>query len=189
MQYPETSALGANIDTISSPTGTTELRRPISRVALQQWWANGDRRAPGTMFSYRSSDQRFTGKERDLESGLDWFSEALNPSNDQSSKDGQPAASIFATGRYYGPALGRFTSWDIPLWDQYAMDPQSWNLYPYIWNNPLTNIDHNEFYDFLRTGGGGVIGIRYLLSGDAGDLLKKAMKSLTQRHLAISTWR
>jgi hypothetical protein len=38
-------------------------------------------------------------------------------------------------------AQGRFTSADEPLVDQYAGDPQSWNLYGYVRNNPLSFID------------------------------------------------
>ncbi len=64
--------------------------------------------------------QKFTGKERDAESGLDYFG-----------------------ARYYGSSLSRFTSPDVPLNDQYAQDPQSWNLYSYVRNNPLSNIDPN----------------------------------------------
>jgi RHS repeat-associated protein len=61
--------------------------------------------------------QRFTAKERDAESGLDYFG-----------------------ARYYGSALGRFTSPDNGV-DQDAGDPQSWNLYSYVRNNPLSNVD------------------------------------------------
>jgi len=43
-------------------------------------------------------------------------------------------------GRYYGSALGRFTSPDDGS-DQVAANPQSWNLYSYVRNNPLTNVD------------------------------------------------
>jgi len=43
--------------------------------------------------------------------------------------------------RYYSGAQGRFTSPDEPLFDQYAGDPQSWNLYTYARNNPLQYID------------------------------------------------
>ncbi len=43
--------------------------------------------------------------------------------------------------RYYGSALGRFTSPDVPFADQYAGDPQSWNLYSYVRNNPLRYMD------------------------------------------------
>ncbi len=62
--------------------------------------------------------QKFTGKERDAESGLDYFG-----------------------ARYYGSALGRFTSPDKPLVDQFVYNPQSWNLYSYVRNNPLAFID------------------------------------------------
>jgi RHS repeat-associated protein len=70
-----------------------------------------------------SQFRQFTGKERDSESGLDYFG-----------------------ARYYGSALGRFTS---PDWSTkpeavpYATlsDPQSLNLYAYGRNNPVTNRD------------------------------------------------
>jgi RHS repeat-associated protein len=65
----------------------------------------------------------FTGKERDQESGLDFFG-----------------------ARYYGSALGRFTSPDWSATPQpvpYASlnDPQTLNLYAYVRNNPVTNRD------------------------------------------------
>jgi RHS repeat-associated protein len=61
---------------------------------------------------------RCTGKERDNETGLDYFG-----------------------ARYMSAAQGRFTSPDAPLADQHAADPQSWNLYSYVRNNPLRHID------------------------------------------------
>lgn len=64
--------------------------------------------------------QRFTGKERGAETGLDYFG-----------------------ARYMSAAQGRFTSPDAPFVDQHAADPQSWNLYSYVRNNPLRNIDVN----------------------------------------------
>lgn len=62
--------------------------------------------------------QKFTGKEHDSETGLNYFGV-----------------------RYYGAALGRFTSPDLPFADQKSNEPQSWNLYTYARNNPLTYID------------------------------------------------
>src|SRR5207245_2635157 len=59
---------------------------------------------------------KFTGKER--ESGLDNFG-----------------------ARYFGSTMGRFMSPDPPLLDQHIADPQSWNLYSYGRNNPLSYID------------------------------------------------
>ncbi len=61
---------------------------------------------------------RFTGKERDAETGLDYFG-----------------------ARYLSAAQGRFTSPDAPFADQHAEDPQSWNLYGYVRNNPLAAVD------------------------------------------------
>jgi RHS repeat-associated protein len=63
--------------------------------------------------------QRFTSKERDSETGLDWF----------------------AT-RYMSSAQGRFTSPD-PLGAGAGRegDPQSWNMYAYARNNPLVYTD------------------------------------------------
>lgn len=61
--------------------------------------------------------QHFTGKERDQESGLDYFG-----------------------ARYYGSSTGRFTSPDDGS-DQNPFNPQSWNLYSYGRNNPLIGTD------------------------------------------------
>ena len=70
-------------------------------------------------------DQRykFTGKERDPESGLDYFG-----------------------ARYYSSNLGRFLTPDwaaAPTAVPYAEfgDPQSLNLYGYVRNNPLSKAD------------------------------------------------
>ena len=43
--------------------------------------------------------------------------------------------------RYYSGAQGRFTSPDAPLIDQNPADPQSWNLFSYVRNNPLRFLD------------------------------------------------
>src|ERR1700721_2664943 len=62
---------------------------------------------------------KFTGKERDTESGLDYFGY-----------------------RYLGSSMGRWTSPDpsgLELAD--PSNPQSLNLYAYVMNNPLINID------------------------------------------------
>jgi RHS repeat-associated protein len=59
----------------------------------------------------------FTGKERDTESGNDYFG-----------------------ARYYGSSMGRFVSPDDGV-DQDPEDPQSWNLYSYVRNNPLGSVD------------------------------------------------
>jgi RHS repeat-associated protein len=65
-----------------------------------------------------STRQKFTQKERDSESGLDYFG-----------------------ARYYGSAQGRFTSVDPLLESGDPEDPQSWHRYCYAYNNPLKYID------------------------------------------------
>src|SRR5262249_53395258 len=61
---------------------------------------------------------KFTGKERDSESVLDYFG-----------------------ARYFSGPQGRFTGPDQPLIDQQPGDPQSWNLYGYVRNSPLNYVD------------------------------------------------
>ncbi len=74
-------------------------------------------------FGYELSPQptpnhyKFTGKERDSETGLDYFG-----------------------ARYYGSNMGRMLSPDNGT-DQHPEDPQSWNLYAYARNNPVVLVD------------------------------------------------
>ncbi len=63
-------------------------------------------------------NQKFTGQIRDSETGLDFFN-----------------------ARYFGAALGRFTSPDPANAGADLTNPQSWNGYAYVWNNPLVNTD------------------------------------------------
>jgi RHS repeat-associated protein len=63
-------------------------------------------------------DYVFTGKERDAESGLDYFG-----------------------ARYYASSMGRFMSPDPLMASAKIWDPQTWNRYTYGRNNPLTMID------------------------------------------------
>ena len=66
---------------------------------------------------------KFTGKERDTESGLDYFG-----------------------ARYYGSNMGRFMSPDS--FGGHLEDPQTLNHYSYVGNNPLsrTDPDGHDFY-------------------------------------------
>ncbi len=69
-----------------------------------------------------ATNREFTSKERDAETGLDYFG-----------------------ARYLSAAQGRFTSPDLPV-DQHPQDPQSWNLYSYVRNNPLSLTDPTGNY-------------------------------------------
>jgi RHS repeat-associated protein len=71
---------------------------------------------------YSASDgvrQHFTDKERDNETGLDWF----------------------GPGRYYSSTQGRFTSVDPSGAGSKVSNPQSWNRYAYTLNRPTIAID------------------------------------------------
>ena len=70
---------------------------------------------------YGTSDgvaEKFTGKERDSETTLDFFDV-----------------------RYFSGAQGRFTSPDAPLLFADSENPQGWNLYVYGLNNPILYSD------------------------------------------------
>jgi hypothetical protein len=47
----------------------------------------------------------------------------------------------YSINRYYSPTQGRFTSPDHLFADQHESDPQSWNLYNYVGNNPINYTD------------------------------------------------
>jgi RHS repeat-associated protein len=78
---------------------------------------------------YSASDnmrQKFTAKERDSESGLDYFG-----------------------ARYYSSAQGRFTSSDPGGFSKrHLANPQKWNKYAYTINNPFRFIDPDGEEEF-----------------------------------------
>ncbi len=76
--------------------------------------------------------QQFTGKERDVESSLDYFG-----------------------ARYYSARLGRFTGVDPANAGAVPSVPQSWNGYAYAINNPLAFIDPTGLF-WIRSGDGSV---------------------------------
>ncbi len=76
--------------------------------------------------------QKFTRKERDNETGLD-----------------------YSINRYYSSTQGRFTGAD-PLSGE-PKRPQSWNRYSYVLNNPLRFIDPDGLRWLQRTVGDGTI--------------------------------
>jgi len=94
---------------------------------LQQYWVTdpyGDYLSAYPSGSgLGATEHQFTGKERDAESGNDYFG-----------------------ARYYASSMGRFMSPDWAAKEEpvpYATfdDPQSLNLYSYVRNNPLSRVD------------------------------------------------
>ena len=84
--------------------------------------------AGGSSFPGDAASHKFTGKERDAETGLDFFG-----------------------ARYFSGAQGRFTSPDPKMFPHDITDPQSWNKYSYTRNNPLRFTDPNgeDFWDYV----------------------------------------
>ena len=80
------------------------------------------------------ADTRSTGKERDSESGNDYFG-----------------------ARYYASTMGRWVSPDrTQLWYADPANPQSMNLYGYGWNNPHKYIDKDGNEVLLALAGAGI---------------------------------
>jgi RHS repeat-associated protein len=100
------------------------------------------------MMSAWTNQSRFTGKERDSETGLDYFG-----------------------ARYYGSTMGR---WLSPDWSSrpepipYANldNPQSLNLYGYVLNNPLAKFDPDGHIDCTGKNAEGV-GCQYIAQWNA----------------------
>jgi len=74
--------------------------------------------AEHAFISSTSPTCKFNGKERDIESNLDNF-----------------------VARYFGSSPGRFMSADSLGPGQHPENPQSWNMYSYVPNNPLKLVD------------------------------------------------
>jgi RHS repeat-associated protein len=94
---------------------------------------------------------KFTGKERDAETGLDFFG-----------------------ARYFSGAQGRFTNPDPLLNAGNPGSPQTWNRYAYVSNNPLVYTDptglYQSFCGDLYSGCGGIVvdGAEQITKGNVG---------------------
>jgi len=115
-------------------------RQGFEQITGTMHWASGfvishtSLGISGPLYDTRT-ESRYTGKERDTESGLDYFG-----------------------ARYYASNMGRFMSADWspniqPVPYASLGDPQSLNLYIYAGNNPLSRFDldgHNWFTQFAQ---------------------------------------
>jgi RHS repeat-associated protein len=125
---PTVSGFSAVTEKVPDSTPmTTTIHYHSDQIGSTRWLTSGTGwpTAANTYYPYGAGPMAgdnhylFTGKERDAESSLDYFG-----------------------ARYYSPTMGRFMTAD-PL-GRLAADaatPQSWNLYSYGVNNPLSNID------------------------------------------------
>jgi len=116
------------------------------------------------------SPSHFTGKERDTESGNDYFE-----------------------ARYYSSAMGRFMSPDWSAQEEpvpYAKldNPQSLNLYAYVGNNPLggVDLDGHQFSGSSNAGANCAAGDIHCLksSGACGNAICSGPPTLPNGRLA-----
>jgi RHS repeat-associated protein len=114
-------------DHLGSPRVVTDERSEV--VSRRDFSAFGEEiaamaethRTPGDKYGVGDGvRQKFTGYERDEETGLD-----------------------FAQARYYNPTHGRFTAVDPLLASGKSADPQTFNRYAYAMNRPLILTDPN----------------------------------------------
>lgn len=119
VEYVHTDALGS-VRMVTDGGGAV-----VSRLDYYPFGERIEGNGRTAVLDYTPADvilpQRFTGKERDGESSLDYFG-----------------------ARYYSGAQGRFTSVD-PALDigSTLRNPQGWNRYVYGDNNPLVNVDRD----------------------------------------------
>jgi RHS repeat-associated protein len=107
------------------PFGEEILDTYGNRQAVTDLQPDSTQAATYKLFSATSEySQQFTGQERDDESALEFFG-----------------------ARYSSVRLGRFTTADpIMLMPEKLVDPQQWNMYSYVRNNPLRLIDPTGMY-------------------------------------------
>ncbi|MGJ5819756.1 RHS repeat-associated core domain-containing protein [Paludibaculum fermentans] len=124
-QYITLDVLGAPKVAIDA-RGTLGVGQPHNHVPFRWSLLSGQNGrsailGSGTDESLSAIPTLFTGKKRDAETGLDYFG-----------------------ARYFSGSQGRFTSPDPKLIsNQRMLDPQQWNMYSYVRNNPLVAIDPN----------------------------------------------
>jgi RHS repeat-associated protein len=107
-------------DAIGSVRAVTKLVNGQWQVTRHDFMPFGEEVSPQNP----PQDKRlFTGKERDTETGQDYFE-----------------------ARYVRPSIGRFTTPDPLLNSGHPADSQSWNRYTYTLNNPLRYTDPLGLY-------------------------------------------
>ena len=103
-------------------SSTLELDEEASVISYEEYYPYGSTsyEAVRRVVEVSPKRYRFTGKERDTESGNDYFG-----------------------ARYYASTMGRFMSPDPSRLSILPTNPQTWNRYSYVYNNPLALRDEN----------------------------------------------
>ena len=126
-QYLTTDSLGST-RLITDGSGNAQTCKDYYPFGEEVPATSGTGRS-GSCWADSTETLRFTGKERDAETGLDYFG-----------------------ARYFSGAQGRFTSPDPKQLPHDIADPQSWNKYAYTRNNPLRYVDPDgeDWRDVLK---------------------------------------
>jgi RHS repeat-associated protein len=105
---------------------------------------------------------RSSGKERDQETGLDYFG-----------------------ARYYSGAQGRFMSSDPKMISKQRLnDPQQWNMYAYTRNNPLQFVDPDGRETRLAQGANASIIVKALAHAYTKETFRKMFDTIsTSKHI------
>ncbi|MEK6334072.1 MAG: LamG-like jellyroll fold domain-containing protein [Acidobacteriota bacterium] len=127
-------------DQLGTPRMVFDQTGSLANISRHDYLPFGEELYAGTggrtpAQGYTLSDnvrQKFTLKERDNETGLDYF-----------------------VNRYFSATQGRFTSPDLLFADQWEEDPQSWNLYTYVGNSPLNSTDPFGLWKKVNCDNGG----------------------------------
>lgn len=143
LQAWEAGTTGAKLnwlvtDQLGTPRMVFDQTGSLANVSRHDYLPFGEELYAGTGGrmtgqGYTSSDgvrQKFTGYERDAESGLD-----------------------YAHARYFASAQGRFTSPDPLARSAAPANPQTFNRYTYVNNSPLTTIDPLGMFGICPGGG------------------------------------
>lgn len=114
LHYNLTDALGTKRKQVLADLSADETCSSLPFGNMLDCWGKDD----------EATEHHFTAKERDAESGNDYFG-----------------------ARYYASTMGRFISPD-PQGNSYAdfSNPQSWNMYAYVLNNPFKFTDPTGMY-------------------------------------------
>ncbi|MCK7474247.1 MAG: RHS repeat-associated core domain-containing protein [Rhodopseudomonas palustris] len=100
------------------------LRRDGNVVSMHDFNAFGEERTEELL---AQNSHKFTGHERDAETGLDYM-----------------------MARMYSSNVPRFLQTD-PGYDYNYADPMSWNLYSYVRNNPINGTDPTGMFKRIRS--------------------------------------
>jgi RHS repeat-associated protein len=128
-------------DQLGTPRMVIDHTGSLAGVKRHDYFPFGEEVLPDNSWrtsarGYSSGDnvrQKFTGEERDNETGLDYFG-----------------------ARYYASAAGRFASIDPLAASAKAANPQTWNRYSYALNSPLRyadpsgmDVEDSEYNDYV----------------------------------------